>query len=339
MQGKLDPMLLEKIFEEYSGVLYGEDILVPPSIGEDAGVVSMKDDKVLVVHSDPITGASSRIGWLAVHVPANDIAVTGVRPKWFTLVLLLPLGSSEKTVEEIMRDASKALGGIGAKLLGGHTEITDSVNRTVISSTAIGIGKRGFLTLTQNAKPGEKIIMTKTAGLEAAAIAASDLEERLSTCMDSGDIQKAKAFIEHLSLVEEALILAEKGIASSMHDPTEGGVLEALYEIAYASKTTVVVEVDKILVNPLANRILGCLGIDPLRSLSSGSLIASVPDNKVDEALGLLEGLGVEASVIGWVREKGKPAVILRGTEGESTILDSWIKDDFIRKYPSLLGG
>ncbi|MFB0501952.1 MAG: AIR synthase related protein, partial [Candidatus Bathyarchaeia archaeon] len=86
--GKLDPALLKQVV---FGCLGSPDprVIVGPRIGEDAAVIDFKD-RVLVVHSDPITGAIENIGWLAVNVCANDIATRGVRPLWVLVVMLFP---------------------------------------------------------------------------------------------------------------------------------------------------------------------------------------------------------------------------------------------------------
>ncbi|RLF02577.1 MAG: AIR synthase, partial [Thermoprotei archaeon] len=100
-EGKLPPSLLEKLV---LGVVRKRDprVLVGPSVGEDAAVIDF-GDKVLVVHSDPITGAVRNIGWYAVHIACNDVATRGAKPRWLLPVLLVPRGRIE-LVERIAAD-------------------------------------------------------------------------------------------------------------------------------------------------------------------------------------------------------------------------------------------
>ena len=60
---------------------YSERLIKGPLIGEDAAILDM-GDHVLIAKANPITGAEKKIGWLAVHINANDIAARGAKPLW-----------------------------------------------------------------------------------------------------------------------------------------------------------------------------------------------------------------------------------------------------------------
>jgi hydrogenase maturation factor len=62
---------------------------------------------VLVAATDPITLTTQEIGRFSVSVNANDVAVMGVRPRWFLAVILLPLGTTEARVRERSSPACK----------------------------------------------------------------------------------------------------------------------------------------------------------------------------------------------------------------------------------------
>ncbi|MEM0006463.1 MAG: hydrogenase assembly protein HupF, partial [Ignisphaera sp.] len=79
MAGKLPPNLLSKYVLSRVGIP-DPSVIVGPSIGEDAAIIDIGGGRVLVIHVDPITGAVEFLGWLAVHIASNDIAVRGVRP-------------------------------------------------------------------------------------------------------------------------------------------------------------------------------------------------------------------------------------------------------------------
>jgi hydrogenase expression/formation protein HypE len=66
----------------------GPETIIGPSIGEDAAVIDLGTME-LVVHTDPITEAGALAGRLAVIVSSNDVAVTGARPRWVSLAILL----------------------------------------------------------------------------------------------------------------------------------------------------------------------------------------------------------------------------------------------------------
>lgn len=160
--GKLpNEILREKILRKIRKI--NEDVIVTPSIGEDCAAIKF-DDEVCVVTTDPITAATKDIGKIGVIINSNDIASSGVRPIGITVTLLAPPNAKIEEIENIMDDIIKTCEGLNIDILGGHTEITDAVNRYILSITAIGKGKN--IVKTGGAKVGDDLIMTGYAGLE-----------------------------------------------------------------------------------------------------------------------------------------------------------------------------
>ncbi|MCD6196899.1 MAG: AIR synthase family protein [Staphylothermus sp.] len=276
------------------------DLIVGPNIGEDAAIIRFKDG-FLVIHSDPITAATKRIGWLSIHVAANDIAVRGARPRWFLPVVLLPPSTSINDAEKIFAEMGEAAKSLNGVIVGGHTEITPGLPRPIISMTAIGYSTNRVV-LTRNAKPGDKILAIGRVGGEGVGVIAWDFEEKLLSLGISKDIiTEAKKYAYEISVVNTALSI--KYYANSMHDPTEGGLLQGLREIALASKTLIIVYRDNIRIDHIVEEITKKLGLDPLRILSSGLLIATVPEKYLDEATQVLEDKGYKYSIIGEIKQ------------------------------------
>src|SRR6516162_6442269 len=113
------------------------ELLLGAQIGEDACAIDMPAG-ALVAAADPITLTSEDSGRLAVAVNANDVAVTGARPCWFTAVVLVPPGTDEGLVRDLFRSIRRALSHLGAYLVGGHTEVTDAVTRPVVVGQMLG---------------------------------------------------------------------------------------------------------------------------------------------------------------------------------------------------------
>ena len=310
-------------------------VIVGPQIGEDSAVIDIGNDKVLVVHSDGITGAIDLMGWLAIHIVSNDIAVTGAKPRWYLSTLYLPENTPEYVIDKITSQMDMAAKEIGVTIVGGHTEFTPKLERPLIATTAMGITDKNRFVRTGGARPGDKVIMTKVAAIEGTAILSTDFREILiEKGIKEEILDSARRFIRSVSVVKEALALAERGLVTSMHDPTEGGILGGLSEIAYASKTTLEVWEDKIPIAPETSTICEALGIDPLRLISSGSLIATVPDDKVNEAMEILRSVNVGAEVIGEVKRRVDDIlVILHRGGGTEKILDVYVPDELIRLW------
>ncbi|MEZ0393732.1 MAG: AIR synthase family protein [Desulfurococcaceae archaeon] len=302
------------------------DLVAGPSLGEDAGVARLGDG-FLVVHSDPITTATRRIGWYAVHVAANDVAVRGARPRYFLPVVLLP--QEGWSAEEIFRDMAAALGEVGGVAMGGHTEVTPGLPRPIVSMTSIGY-TRGRVVMTRDARPGDVVIVSGWIGGEAASIVAQDFADRLRE-VDEGLIERAASLSRHISVVERAL--AVKDLVNSMHDATEGGLLQALREVALASNTRIVVDVRRVSLDPAVEAVLEAVGLDPLRSLSSGCLVATAPRESAEEAVERLEKQGAPVQVVGEVVDRpGKGELVLVNGERKE-IVASDIVDEIYKLW------
>lgn len=301
--GKLDSKVLQKIvFDNIK--LHRDEVITRPGIGEDCAVVDF-GEYVLTMSTDPITGAASEVGKLAVHINCNDIASNGVKPLGLMLTILVPEGTTEAEIEKIMKEASQEAASLNVEIIGGHTEITNAVNKIVISATAIGRQLKEYVVKTSGAKSGDKIIMTKTAGLEGTGIIAYDLEEKLYSTFSREIIERAKKMVDSISVVKEGILCGEIGV-NSMHDVTEGGLLGAIWEVCEASKTGCNVYRDKIAIADETKEICNYLNIDPLKLISSGSMLITVSPEKESKVVEKLMENNILATTIGEITENEK---------------------------------
>jgi len=323
-EGKLPPQLLKQLVLE---VVSRKDprVLVGPSIGEDAAIIDF-GDRVLVVHSDPITGAVKNIGWYAVHVACNDIATRGARPQWLLPVVLLPIGEVE-AAKQVAKDIRRAADEVGAVVVGGHTEFAPGLNRPIVSMTAIGEApKNGYVT-TSMCRPGDKVILTKGVAIEGTAIIAAELEHELKGRIPQETLESAKSFTRYLSVVKDALTAVEAGGVHAMHDPTEGGVAGGLQELAIASQLGIIAYEEKMIIRKETQILLSTVGADPLKTISSGSLLIAAEPNAAPKIVEKLNQVGIPASIIGEIIEDSEKRYIVR-KDGSKMSLHGYIADD-----------
>lgn len=294
--GKLTPAELASYVIPRCG-LRRPDVLVHAAVGQDASVVAFGDE-VAVLSTDPITGAGQHAGWLAVQIAANDVAVAGARPVGVLMTLLLAPASAADDARTLMEDADRAAGDLGIEILGGHSEITGGLARSLVVVTALGRARRDRYVSSAGARPGDHLLLTKSAGLEGTAVLASDLGAALAGRVPAGVLERSRSLIGQVSVVREAIAAAAAGV-SAMHDATEGGVVGALAELAEAAGVGVEVDVDLIPVRPETRAICEVLRIDPLCLVSSGALlIATSGPGAVAEAI---RAIGGQAVAIGRV--------------------------------------
>jgi len=326
--GKVPSDVLRRLVFNRLGVPT-DRVLSGPGVGEDAAVIDM-GDRVLVAKGDPITGAEGNIGWLSVHINANDIASTGARPLWFVCIALLPEGADESLLEGIMDDIHAACTEVGASLVGGHTETTPGLDRPILAGFMMGEAEKDGYVTTGGAKPGDMIILTKGAGIEGTAVIANDLRDHLMGKVDDSVVERGAAMIRWISVVPEAMKAVEAGSPSSLHDPTEGGLINGLWEMAEAAEVGLRVERASIPVPDETRLICGALGVDPLRLLGSGALIITAQPSEAEKIMEALKEEGIKASVIGEVKplSEGRGLVDEAGTH---TLIEAVEQDEIYR--------
>jgi hydrogenase maturation factor len=305
-----------------------ERLLQGPRVGEDAAVIDM-GDRVIVVATDPITGAIGNVGWLAVHINANDVASTGARPSWFLCATLLPEGAGEGLLDEIMGQIHEACCEVGVSLVGGHTETTPGLDRPILVGFMMGEAERDGYVTTGGARPGDAVVLTKGAGIEGTAVLAQDLAGVLWERVGDEVVQAAASMIRRISVVPEAMKAMEVGGVHSLHDPTEGGLLNGIWEMTEAAGVGVRIVEETIPVAEETRAICGALGIDPLKLMGSGALLIAVETRKAKELVSELRAIGVEASVIGMILEQ-KSRVLIR-TDGSEMRIEAVDQDEVYR--------
>ena len=298
--GKLPNEILEKIV--ISNIkTKRKEILVGAAIGKDSAIVDFGEE-VCVMSTDPITGATKDLGSLAVHVSCNDVATSGAEPLGVLLTILAPPETAIEDIENIMIDASKAAEEINIEIMGGHTEITDGVNRIIISSTVIGKQKKDKLPNIKDIKVGDKVIVTKWVGIEGTAIIAKELNDKLKDKIGEEKLIEAQNLGNMISVVKEGIICGQIGV-KYMHDITEGGVFGAVWEASKAINKGIKIKEDLIPVNTITREIGTLLNIDIYRLISSGSMLIIAGEDKVSKINEELSRNGIKSTVIGEVIE------------------------------------
>ena len=320
--GKLDPAALQRLVLGRLGVRR-DDVAVHAGLGEDAAAVTFGDE-VCVLSSDPITGAGTRAGWYGVHVACNDVAAMGARPVGVLATLLFPEGADEVDFGRMVEDVHRAAVELGIEVLGGHTEVAPGLAAPIVSMTATGRTRRDRLVTSAGARPGDRLLLTKAAGLEGTAILATDLEHALRGRLAPATIAAARALSERLSVVPEGVLAAELG-ATALHDPTEGGVLGALWELAEASGAGYEIAAEAIPILDETRQVCAAFDADPLRLISSGALLIACPD--VARMIAGLAEHGIPAAEIGRVTQRDR--VLLVG--GERRALGPVVRDELWR--------
>lgn len=288
-----------------------EEVLLGAGVGEDCAALKLAEDEIFVISTDPITGTSTDIGNLAIHITMNDLASAGAEPVGVLLTILLPEGSEESDLKEIMKQIEEACAQGRVQIIGGHTEVTRAVNQPLVNVCGVGKAKEGKLVSTAGAKPGDDILVSKWIGLEGTSIIAKEKEQELAGRYPMQLIRKAREFDRYLSVLPEAAIAVRLGV-SAMHDVTEGGIFGALWELAESSGIGLEIDWKKIPVKQETIEVCEFFGINPYELISSGCMLMAAPDGNA--LVRELEKEGIHAVIIGKATD-GNDRVLLNEEE------------------------
>lgn len=290
-------------------------VLVGPAYGEDTAAIDL-GEQILVVSTDPLSLAADQVGRLGIHVACNDVAASGADPAWVTNCLFLP-DEDPATIEDVTRQLDTTAREIGVAIIGGHAEYAPQLDRPLLALTAFGLTDR--YVSSGGASAGEKIVLTAGAGIEGTAILATDFAEHLEDDVDAAVLERARGFMDEISVRHAARAIRDD--ATSMHDPTEGGVLAALVEMAVAADVSFELESAAVPVRDETSTLCAAMEVDPLQIFGSGALLATVPPEDAESACRAVRETGTSADVIGEVTP-GSGAVLLDGEHIEAAPRD-----------------
>jgi len=332
--GKLPAQVLADLLASVPAA--DERVVVGPGPGLDCAVLDLGGDNLLVLKSDPITFTAGDLGWYLVQINANDIATTGATPRWLMATLLLPEGKTDHAlVRNTFDKLLAACAASGITLVGGHTEITQGLDRPIAVGTMIGEVQRDSLVTPRGAGPGDALLLTKFVPLEAVAILCQEFRDRLRRVLGAAEVEEGAAYHRQpgISVMLEARIAIAAGRVSAMHDPTEGGLAAALWEVAEASGRRLVVDSEAVPVSELAGRVCQEFGIDPLAAISSGALLLAVPEPEQAQICRAIRQQGIACTQIG--RVTPGPAGVWHHTPAGLRPLPRPDRDEIARLFES----
>ncbi len=313
--GKVNRKLFEEVIYPQLGAK-DPSVVLGPRFGVDFGVVRLGDHD-LIFEVDPVYVVPEygweKSAWFAINILASDVAVSGVPPRYLFIDLNLPMSMTDSELATLWTLMHRECEKLGISVVAGHTGRYGGLDYPMIGgATMVGVAKRDEWVSPTMARPGDVVIMTKGAAVETAGILASMFPQVLEKRYGREFAERASRIFWLQSVVEDALTLSKLGLrrgVSAMHDATEYGVWGALLDIAEASGVSIVVRESDLFVNDDVMKVVRAfedftgIKVDQFAAISEGTLIATVSRDRAQEALALLASKGIEARIIGEVRE------------------------------------
>jgi hydrogenase expression/formation protein HypE len=322
--GKATAELFEQVILRRLGAA-DDDVLVGPRHGVDVGVVRVAGDVAMALSADPVFVVPAygweRAAWFAVHILASDTSTSGLPLRWMSVDLNLPPSITDEDLTTLWDAFHRACEDLGVAIVTGHTARYDGCAWPMVGgATCIAVGPADAYVTPTMAGPGDLVVVTKGAAIEATALFAATFPDRLIAGLGEETVAAADALFESMTVVPEAVIARSFGLrdggVTSMHDATEGGVLGGLLEVAAASESGIHVERDLIPIRPEVRAVCEHVGIDPYVAISEGTLIATVVAEKADGYVEALRAAGIEAAIVGEIREADAGrTIVVEGNE------------------------
>lgn len=285
-----------------------KEVLVGPQNGVDVGVTDIGDDKVMVTTTDPVFVVPpygwERSAWFAVHILASDAVTSGIAPQYMTVDLNLPMDTERDGLERLWTSFHEACDEIGMAIVSGHTGRYEGCNYPMIGgATCISIGSKDEYVVPTMARPGDKIVITKGAAIEAAGLFAVTFPDRMAKEFGDDFARRADELFWQMTVVKDALTAVKVGVrddgVTTMHDATECGIWGGLHEIASASQVGMAIEKGDVIVDERVEKICQLYDIDPMTSISEGTLLVTCRPHKADELVHRLSDEGIPTSIVG----------------------------------------
>jgi len=281
----------------------------------DYEIVISTDSHTISPHFFP----GGDIGKLSITGTVNDVAVMGAKPLAIANAMVISEGFAGDEFERIIKSMDEACTESGVALVTGDTKVMEKgkLDKIIISTTGIGIAKKGQITADSALEVGNKIILSGSVGDHGISIMSYREGFGFETDLKS-DVAPV------VEMTEKALRV---GGVKAMKDPTRGGIANALNEMASKSNVGMMIYEDKIPVKRQVHAASEMLGIDPYEVANEGKVIIGVEADRAEEILEAIRKTkyGMEAQIIGEVTEDKH--VIMETLLGGKRILEAPIAD------------
>ncbi len=336
--GKISPEIFNELIFPRLGAKSG-DILVGPQHGVDVGIVEI-GGKAVSFTCDPVFIVPEygweRAAWFAIHILVSDAVTCGLKPKFISIDLNLPMEMTKEQLETMWDTMHRECERLGISVICGHTARYENCHYPMVGgATVVGIGEKNEYVTPRMARVGDKVIITKGPAIEATGIFATMFPRLIEEQFGYDFSQRAQQIFYQMSVVKDAMTAVSVGVRengiTAMHDATECGVWGGLYELAQASGLGVQIEKDQIVVEDCVTEICSYFSIDPYASISEGTLIIACREHKAQEVVKALSRKGIRSSTIGELTEPGKGMVLI--SEGTTGKLQHPIVDPFWKAF------
>ncbi|RLC62922.1 MAG: hydrogenase expression/formation protein HypE [Chloroflexota bacterium] len=307
--------------KQEAGFLHPASRILHPA--PDARLAFTTDSYVV----SPIFFPGGDIGKLAVCGTINDLAMSGATPLYLSAGFIIEEGLELAALERVVASMAATAQAAGVQIVAGDTKVVDrgKADRLFINTAGVGVVPAGVELGSDQARPGDVIILSGTIGDHGMTI----MSQREGLRFDSPLASDCAPLHGLVAAVMEVTPQA----VHCLRDPTRGGLATTLNEVADKSRVGIEIEEDTIPVRDAVRAACELLGLDPLYVANEGKLVAFVAPEAADAVLTRMQAheYGREAAIIGRVTAEHAGRVVLRTALGARRILDMLVGEQLPR--------
>lgn len=302
--GKIPPEFFDRVIYPRLGVP-DPAIVIGPCHGVDYGVLRF-GDLCMALATDPFfivpAYGFKRAAWFGFHIVFCDVAVSGLEPRYLTIDLNLPPEITSAELEEMWEAVHEEALKYNISVVTGHTARYAGCNYPMVGgATTIAVGPERDLRGPHLVQPGDVVVVTKGAAIEATGLLAVDFPDHFIRAGGPAFQKEAEDIFYQMSVLDDCAIARRFRGVHAMHDATECGVWGGLYEMARAGSYGLRIDESAIPVQPVIKRTAELFGFDPFCAISEGTLLLMMAPGEATALLQEYERNGIVAAVIGEV--------------------------------------
>lgn len=301
--GKLPNSLLDYLLKTY--IENDGSVLVGPGVGADCAVFK-SEQNLLFAKTDPVTLVGQDTGKYLLNVNINDLAVMGGQPGWFLCDMLFPPGITLPDIEDVFSQVRLQCEKHKVNWIGGHTEISGGLKIPISCGFLVGVMMPGKKAGAETVMAGDKVFLVKEVGIEAVSIIARRKYGCLEKAFPKRILARMADTVDEpgIGVLKEARLLWENFEVKVLHDPTEGGLSTALYEIAARCNAGFIIDADKIIFCRYLLKLARIFGLNPYGVISSGCLLGIISGEESGMLVDFMRKRRIKCGIIGEVTEE-----------------------------------
>jgi hydrogenase expression/formation protein HypE len=249
--------VVSRFGESLQGLPDAATLDVPPG-----GIVFTTDSYVV----QPLEFPGGNIGHLAVHGTVNDLAVSGGKPMWLSLGLILEEGLPMEVFRRILDAVRSSANECGVTVVTGDTKVIPRGLCDGLYANTAGIGLRmpGFSLGADRLRRGDSLLVSGPVADHGFAVLAAraNIALRNGPRSDTAPVHR---------LVQACAPMASA--VRFMRDPTRGGLATVLNELIDERHLGIRLDEQALPVSAGARAVSELLGLDPLHVASEGRMV------------------------------------------------------------------